>query len=658
MSEFGQNMETPVIGEAADKSVMRNVLAERNQALDQEVKLALSKKVHEVTSVDLPRPSDYASINIEEEISETISKAVGVQNVVLGPPTKRNDQTRNVDLAINTVSIARSSGADVKEVAQSLAEDISECEDISTAETVGPFVNIELNYESFAPKVFSEVKRFGDHFGHTREGIPSVVLVDYSSPNVAKDMTVGHLRSTVIGHSLVKIQEAIGNIPFGVNHLGDWGSQFGDYFYQYRKEITKDPEGITERLERDPTGTLMGLYRSFNLQKANDPDAIEESRRLFLELERLDPELLELWGKFRDWSILAFEPNYSRLGVEFDATQGESFYEDRMDAAVQDALDKGVLAKNGEGSVVFPSQEVTDPTTGKVNTQIMLDKEGGGRDEVILKPSGGTTYITRDLAAIRYRAEELKVDKILYVIGKEQKGHCLELFAMSDKSGYMPLGSAEHISFGHFNVNGRKMASRSGQVALLKDVLDDAEAAARNFMKERKAARGDDTNLTDSEIETARMIGVGSIIFNDLRQNREKDIEFDPDNVSSAEAGSSAYIQYTNARLSRILEKNEAEPAEDLGVPDNITATEKRIISEASRFPIIIKEAARSNTPHKIATYLTELCQLVSVFYGESPVTNAESDIEKNFRLNIVRTAKQVIKNASGLLHLELPEEM
>jgi len=401
----------------------------------------------------------------------------------------------------------------------------------------------------------------------------------------------------------------------------------------------------------------MRIYRAFNERKDSDQNAVAKARELFLKLENGDPELVTLWAQFREWSLRDFGPAYDRLRVHFDAIQGESFYEDRMVDVVEDAVDKRVLSTNSEGSIVFPSQPVTDPTNGKTNERIMLDANGNPRAELIVKPNGGTVYLTRDIAAIQYRTQELGADNILYVIGKEQQAHCLVLFAMADQAGYAPLGGAEHVSFGHLNVDGRKMKSREGKVVLLNEMLDESIAAATAMIMDRKQARDDNSPLNEAELEIARKIGISALIFNDLRQDRQKDIEFNADVARSVEAGGSTYIQYTDSRLGSILEKV-GEPEELADVPEALSDIEKLMLADISRLPIVIAEASRSHSPHKLATYLTNFCQSVNLFYRDIPVANASTQAEQNFRLHLVKAAKQVIRNTSDLLHLELPGRM
>ena len=467
-------------------------------------------------------------------------------------------------------------------------------------------------------------------------------------------MTVAHLRSTIIGHSLMKIQEAVGNIPFAVNHVGDWGTQFGNIIYQYRKEMESDPVAFQAELDNDPTAALMRIYRKFTKEKDSDPKSVDEAREIFLHLEQGDPELVTLWSQFREWSLRDFGPTYDRLRIDFDAIQGESFYEDRMPGVIDDALKKGVLVRNNEGSVVFPSQPLIDPISGEVNSQIMFDQSGEPRDEVIVKPSGGTVYLTRDIAAIYYRAKELGADRILYVIGKEQQAHCLELFNMAHQLGYMALGNAVHVSFGHLNVDGRKMKSREGKVVLLNELLDESEAAASAYIAERDAV--DIADLSEAENRIASQIGIGALVFGDLRQDRTKDIEFSADMARAVEAGGVAYVQYTNARLGSVLSKFE-KPGQLVDLPE-LSVTERDVLVDIARFPEIIQEAAKFNAPHKIASYLTKFCQRMNAFYSESPVMQAESETHRNFRLHLIASAIQVISNSANLLHVELPERM
>jgi arginyl-tRNA synthetase len=636
----------------------RNLLVEQNSLLDQDVKAALAEKRSAMATELLPQPSDYFAVRVDAEIRKSIAD-LGYDSdlVVIGQPTKINAASEGAALAFNAVAAAKALKASPLAVAENLADEISGQEVVDHAQATGPFVNICLDYSLAAPVILGEVEQLGERYGTFRDDQPKLVIVDYSSPNVAKNMTVAHLRSTIIGHLLMKLQAAVGNIPFGINHIGDWGTQFGKIIFQYQEQMRNRPDEFVAELHSDPTDTLMRIYREFVEREKTDNAAAESAREIFLRLEQGDPELVELWDKFRKWSLRDFGPTYDRLGIKFDAIQGESFYEDRIKPTIEDALARGVLIINDEGAIVFPSQELTDPSTGETNARIMFDQNGDPHDELIVKPSGGTVYLTRDLAAIRYRGEELGADKILYVIGKEQQAHCLKLFAMAHQLGYMALGSAEHISFGHLNVDGRKMKSRAGKVVLLNDLLDESIAAAESMLSARKIEQGELPDLTEAELEVARKIGVSSVIFNDIRQDRQRDIEFNPDMARTVEVGGATYIQYTDSRLKSIIERL-GEPDSLLEMPKVLTTTEKRVIDEIARLPIVVRTAAEFNAPHKLAIYLTDFCRLVNGFYQDHPVAKAETATSKNFRLHLVRAAQRVIGNTSNLLHIELPGRM
>lgn len=632
--------------------MVHSLLAEQNEHLDQGVRAALYARREEALAEVLPEPTNYFANQLEVSIRNAVSTTgLSIDDVKILPPPRQNKHAARSDLGMNIAKPAIEAGFNPNDAAANIVASVGDIEGVEGVEAVGPFVNFELDFSVVAPRIIDEVRVLGNRYGHFREGEPETVIVDYSSPNIAKNMTVAHLRSTIIGHSLVQIQRAVGNIPFAINHIGDWGTQFGNIIYQYRQEMTQNLDAFTAELEADPTATLMRIYRDFNEKK--DPEAISEARHIFLELEQGDPELVKLWSNFREWSLRDFSPTYERLKISFDAIQGESFYEDRMPSVIDDALAKGVLIHDDDGSVVFPSQPLIDPITQEVNSQIMLDQNGEPRNEVIVKPSGGTVYLTRDIAAIYYRARELGASKILYVIGKEQQSHCLELFNIADQLGYIALGNAVHVSFGHLNVDGRKMKSREGKVVLLNDLIDDSVAAAAKYIADRDGVSVDD--LSAEAKEQSEQVGIGALVLSDLRQDRSKDIEFNPDMEKTVEAGGVAYIQYTNARLKSVLKNFEA-PDDLVDVPE-LNGTEREVLVEIARLPQVIEDAARYNAPHKIASYLSNFCQRLNNFYNESSVKQAEV-AEQIFRLHLIAAALQVIENSAQLLHIELPERM
>lgn len=636
----------------------QNDLARRNALLDEDVRQAVERKREDVASRELPPLASYALPGVIARISDRIAAAgLDPSKVPVGPPTGRLPEgTPPVDLAFNVASAAKPADRHPVQAAEAVAESLGELDDVAEAFSLGPFVNVRLDRGAFAASVFDDVGRHGERYGWHRDGDTRLVVIDYSHPNIAKNMTVAHLRSTIIGHALYKIHEADGWASFSVNHLGDWGTQFGKLLFEYRKEHAADATALEAELESNPTGALMRLYREFVEREESDPVASEEARRLFLELESGDAELVELWTRFREWSMKDFADVYGRLRVDFDAYQGESFYEDRMAEVVEEGLDRGVLERRPDGAVVFPPQPLFDPMADKWLDSAMRDQNGGPRPEIVLKPSGGTVYLTRDLAAIKYRMRVLEADQLLYVVGKEQRVHLLVLFNIAAQLGYVEHGQALHTAFGHLNFHGRKMKSRSGHVVLLTDLLDEAIGAATALAEEH----GGDELDADGRAEVARMVGTGSLIYNDLRQDRQTDIEFDPDVAATLEAGQGPYIQYAYARLRGISKRIGDEGANGGGAtapPDELHPAETDVVFQLAAFPQVVAEAAERKAPHRVATYVNRLAQLTNVFYHAVPVKDA-SGAERAFRLRLVHAAETVFENAAFLLHMELPEQM
>ena len=636
-----------------------SALVARNRQLDRQVKATLALRKEEASEKQLPEFASYQLPALETDL-HAVLQGMGYQGgkVTLSVPPTSVQEKQGFDIACNLASIAKDLGRNPVDFTKEVAKQFAKNHWVKGVSTAGPFLNVQLNHQKFASDVITQIRDTGEQYGSYNEGAGKVVLIDYSSPNVAKNMTVAHLRSTIIGHSLSKMHAAAGYTPLRVNHLGDWGTQFGKIIYQYRKELHRDGEAFLTRLNENPAAVLLEIYRKFTDAEAEDPEAAEEARQIFLKLENGDPELTALWEKFLTWSMQDFSGVYDRLGVRFDSIQGESFYEDRMADAVEEAEERNVLRRNEEGAVVFPGQSLYDPANGKMNDGIMKDQQGIARDEVILKPSGGTVYLTRDLAAIRYRTQELHVDKILYVIGKEQQKHCLMLFAMAEQLGYIERGQAEHISFGHLNVDGRKMKSRSGKIALLNDVLDESIEAAGAVVRSRNAdasTRSSDMDDLDTQ-GIAEQVGISAVIFNDLKQDRLRDIEFSPDAAQHVESGQCPYLQYAYCRLKAISEKA-GESGSIERIPEQISALEKGILVHLAAFPKAIREAVEKNAPHKIATYMTDLSQLTNNFYTHYPVAKADGDV-RGFRLALVEACQQVMLNASDLLHIELPDRM
>ena len=651
-----------------------------NRELDAEVKEKLALRRREAGERMLPGMDEYTFARAEKEIGEVLLAHNFDRGMLrIGRPPSSLKGAGHVDLCFNTGQMARKADQDPTEVAELLVDGISQLDFVSGVNVVpmkgGANVNISLDFSNFAPNVMADVSALGDRYGHFNEGNCDTVLFDYSSPNIAKNMTVAHLRSTIIGESLAKIHAAAGYTSFRVNHLGDTGTTFGKVIYMFRKEMAERKEEFEAELKEDASGALMRIYRQFEEDHKTDDQAQAEVRELSLRLEKGDPEMVEIWKKTRDWSLEAFREVYEMLGIEFDAMQGESFYQDRMNPAIVAALDAGVLQVAEGGAIVFRGQELTVPETGKTEKSIMRKKkkkkspeEDGPqdewRDEIVVKPNGGTVYMTRDIAGLQYRCRELGADQVLYVIGKEQRPHCTMLMNIAAQMGYNQIGDSQHVSFGHLNIKGRKMSSRHGEVVLLKDILDDAVEAARELIRKRKVEGMDSepegvVELTAEEEETAQKVGIGTVIFNDLRQDRTRDIEFNPDAAGSIEAGGCPYIQYTYCRLGSILEKAgaEDEPSGDFTVPENLEKVERDMVVALSLFPSTVADAVDAKAPHKIANGLDQFSRTLNSFYTTCDVNKADEP-QRSFRIELVKRCRQVLKNSAELLHVQMPDKM
>jgi len=617
-----------------------------NKTVDEKTKNALERKKRQFVEKNIPPIGVYVVTELINEISRLVNRSPG-QGMV---PEKIKDSNyrEKYDLSINVHNNGMMDNFDLS--------DIGALKHIKLADKVGPYINIGIDEQSIGTDILNQVLDLGEKYGTSSDGDPKVVIIDYSSPNIAKKMTVAHLRSTIIGQSLMNLQEAVGNISFGINHIGDWGSQFGGIFYMYFKHMEENAPLFQQMIAENPANTLLEIYREYNKESKDNPEMVETARTLWRKMEEGDTELTALWQQFREWSLEEFAGTYGRLGIEFDAIQGESFYEDKMTDVLQEAIKQGVLKYDEDDSIILPSQTLIDGK-GNMNDKIMLGKDNLPKGEILQKPNGGSVYLTRDLAAIRYRACELGADEVYYVIGKEQGDHCIKLFNMAKQLGYFALSDVRHISFGHLNVDGRKMKSREGQVVMLDDLMDSAIDSARRGIQERRADIG--AAWTESDEARAKAIGISALIFDDLRQSYEKDMEFNFNIAEKIVDSGSVKIQYTHARLRKLIEENDDSFIDRLvSLPAEISPQEKNILTEVMWFPVVVKEAADKASPHKVAAYLTELARVVNSFYESSLVSRATDENTKVFRINLVKAAKQVMENAARLLHIELPGEI
>lgn len=526
------------------------------------------------------------------------------------------------DIAFPAFSLAKVE----RKAPQAIAADIAEKIDPSHFEKVvatGPYVNFFLNKAKISDQVIKEVIKEGADYGQQNEGQGGNITIDLSSPNIAKPFSVGHLRSTVIGDALSNIFRKMGYNTIKINHLGDWGKQFGLLMVAYKKW------GNKEAVEANPIDELLQLYVRINAEIENDPALDEEGRLWFKKLEDGDPEATELWQWFRDESLVEFNRIYELLGVEFDSLNGEAFYNDKMDEAVKILEDKGLL-KESKGASIVDLDDVNLPPA------------------MIKKSDGATLYITRDIATAMYRARTYNFVKNVYVVGQEQSNHFRQLKAVLKKMGFDWSDDMIHVDFGLVTKNRQKLSTRKGNIILLEPTLQEAISRAKAQIEEKNP------NLENKEA-VAHAVGVGAVKFYDLKTDRRNGYDFDLEAMVSFEGETGPYVQYAYARIQSILRKADFKPSLDANYNLN-DAESWEIIKLLQDFARVVKRAADNFEPSLIAKYAISLAQAFNKYYAHTRILDENS--ERDSRLALSYTTAVVLKEALRMLGVEAPEKM
>ncbi|RHF67553.1 arginine--tRNA ligase [Streptococcus parasanguinis] len=526
------------------------------------------------------------------------------------------------DIAFPAFSLAK-----VKRKApQAIAADIAEKIDQSAFEKVvatGPYVNFFLDKSKISDQVIKSVIEAGADYGQQDEGHGQNITIDLSSPNIAKPFSVGHLRSTVIGDALSNIFRKMGYNTIKINHLGDWGKQFGLLMVAYKKW------GSKEAVEANPIDELLKLYVRINAEIENDPELDDEGRLWFKKLEDGDPEATELWQWFRDESLVEFNRIYKLLGVEFDSLNGEAFYNDKMDEAVQILEEKGLL-KESKGASIVELDDVNLPPA------------------MIKKSDGATLYITRDIATAIYRARTYNFVKNIYAVGQEQSNHFRQLKAVLKKMGFDWSDDMVHVDFGLVTKNRQKLSTRKGNIILLEPTLQEAISRAKAQIEEKNP------ELENKE-EVAHAVGVGAVKFYDLKTDRRNGYDFDLEAMVSFEGETGPYVQYAYARIQSILRKANFTPSTDatysLSDPESW-----EIIKLLQDFSRVVKRAAENYDPSLIAKYAINLAQAFNKYYAHSRILDESP--ERESRLALSYSTAVVLKEALRLLGVDAPEKM
>jgi len=522
------------------------------------------------------------------------------------------------DLAFPCFTLAKKLRKSPNNIASDIKNNLS-CDLIQEVQVVGGYVNLFYHQPTITHQVLSQIVKEKNLYGTQQESKGNVVL-DFSSPNIAKPFSMGHLRSTVIGNALANITKKNGYQAIRINHLGDWGTQFGKLIVAYRKW------GDQKTIEAAPIEELLKIYVKFHEEAELDDTLNEQARTAFKALEDGDEEALALWQWFRDASLEEFKSIYQLLGINFDSFAGEAYYNDKMPAIVKELEEKGLLVQSDGAYVV----EIANMPPC-----------------LITKTDGATLYATRDLAAAFYRKQQYDPEKIFYVVGNEQSLHFKQLFKVIEKMGYDWAKDLQHVPFGMILKEGKKMSTRKGKIVLLADVLKEAIDTAKRNIEEKNP------NLEDKE-NVAYQVGVGAVIFNDLKNDRLHDIEFSIEHMMNFEGETGPYIQYTYARISSLLEK-----ANEHSYEVSFEALGEQawpVILLLEQFPKIISNAFEQADPSQIAKYALQLARQFNKYYAQNKVLVEDS--QRTSRLAFCHCVAVVLKESLALLGIAAPKKM
>lgn len=529
------------------------------------------------------------------------------------------------DLAFPTFQLAKEFRKNPAQIASELADEFSSVI-VSKVNVTGPYLNFFLNKEMVSSEVLKEVLTEKGDFGQATVGENKNIPIDMSSPNIAKPMSMGHLRSTVIGNALANIVAKRGYQPIKINHLGDWGTQFGRLITAYNLW------GDEDKVRANPIEELNKLYIYFHEQLDEQPELEEEGREWFRKLEDGDAEALELWSWFREESLKEFNAVYERLGITFDSYNGEAFFNDKMDKVVDLLKEKDLLVEDQNAQVVRLDEHNLQPA-------------------LIMKQDGATLYITRDLAAALYRKKEYDFEEALYVVGQDQIFHFKQLKAVLSEMGYEWEKDIHHVIFGLISIDGAKMSTRRGKVVLLQDVLDEAVERALIQINEKNPG-------LENKEAVAEQVGVGAVVFHDLQHDRRNDFNFDLGDIVQFEGETGPYVQYTRARALSILARADVD-TDAFKTDGEYALTDDyswEIIKLIQSFSDVLERAHREYEPSVIAKHALSLSQAFNRFY--SNVRVLDESPEKESRLALVYAVALMLEEDLRILGVEAPDQM
>lgn len=507
-------------------------------------------------------------------------------------------------------------------IAEELAKSFPVDDTITKVTAVNGYLNFTVNRSGYAEKTISEILSQGENYGSSNEGNGKTVVIDYSSINIAKPFHIGHLSTTVIGSALYKIYKKLGYTVVGVNHLGDYGTQFGKLIYAYNHW------GNEQAVNEGRVKELMRLYVKYHEEVETHPEMDDEARSYFKKIEAGDEKCLKLFNWFKELTLKDVQRVYDELDVHFDSYNGESFYNDKMAPVINELEEKGLL-KESEGAKI-----------------VDLDKYGMPPC-LILRSDGASLYATRDLAAAYYRKNTYDFYKCLYVVAYQQNLHFKQLFKVLDLLGKPWAKDMEHIAFGMVSLEQGTMSTRKGNVVFLEDVINKCNEKAYDIINEKNP------QLENKE-ETAKAVGTGAVIFGALSNSRIKDIVFSYDKVLNFDGETGPYCQYTYARCSSVLSKAGEVGNYKVG---ELNEVEYNLFNELQKFPSVVVSAKDKNEPSLITRYAVDLSKAFNKFYFDCKILGAEEEV-KNLRLALTKATKTVLKNSLSLLGIKTPEKM
>ena len=566
--------------------------------------------------------------NFKQIIAEQISKTIDINKQELESYIETPKDSKNGDYAFPCFRLAKELRKAPPVIANEIKEKIEPVEEIEKIEVAGGYLNFFINKATLSEEVLREISKT-EQYGKSEIGKEKNIVIDYSAPNIAKPFHIGHLRSTVIGGALYNIYKYLGYNVTGVNHLGDYGTQFGKLIEGYKMW------GKEYDIEKDPINELTKIYIRINEACKNDEQILENCRNNFKKLEEGDPYCVELWKKFRELSLQEFQKVYDLLGSKFDSWNGESFYSDKMPEVID------ILQKTGK---------LVESQGAKI---IELEDKGINTPCIIQKSNGSTTYATRDLAAILYRARTYDFDKALYVTSYEQVLHFKQVFEVAKLLGIDEkyTNGLEHVSFGMVLLPEGKMSTREGNIIKLEDLLNEAISRAKEIIEQKNP------DLENKE-EVAKKVGIGAVIFNDMSASRIKDEIFDWNTILNFQGETGPYIQYTYVRTKSVLEKAGYLPkAEDVKVDNLVDDYSMTILKLIYNFEDVLVQVTDKNEPSILARYLIDLAKAYSSFYNENKIIVEDKEIQ-DARVYLTYATSEVLKQGANLLGMQMPEKM